>query len=407
MDLFDMKIFDQYNRCSDAFYVADDVKHKESLYCDLIKGDKSKRHFFIKNGTITSGWMELFGYGDVIWDEKGDNESPVFCLEKISKIISPLGIGGRYFEKISKDEFIKNTIESLRIFGAAIKKTPVLGSFYPMYFNVIKDTLAYYDGEAVSDEDRLHIATRIRILTQVLRFSVMGYLDARTYVEDVFIKPQEYGITMSPDKIVESYKNYYRLYKTRRNEDSGSQLYASDDFYSISTSEKTPNAGFQGKAKEDPGWEAFIKDRQEKDVEGVALLTVNQLSHIAISQLILDNRTIRKCKLCGRYFKVRYNSSQEYCTRKYKDTKYPCNEYVSRQAAKDRFFEHPVHAEYNTAYNRLYGRIRRGKVPKDTPLNAKLKELHDKYFEKYEAAPPEKQEAILNEYKDKNKKLFK
>jgi hypothetical protein len=402
MDLFDMKIFDQYDRCSDAFYVADDVKHKESLYCDLIKGDKSKRHFFIKNGAITSGWMELFGYGDVLWGEKGDNESPVFCLEIISKIISPLGIGGSYFEKISKDEFIKNAKESLGIFRDAIEKTPVLGSFYPMYFNVIKETLAYYDGEIVSDEEIMQIGTHIRVMTTVFRFSCVGYYEAKKYIEDVFLKPQEYGITMPPDKIVENYKNYNRLYQTK-----GDDLYASNDFYSLSTSEKTPNAGFHGKAKEDPGWEAFIKDRQEKDVEGVALLTVNQLSHIAISQLIHDNRTIRKCKLCGRYFKVRYNSSQEYCTRKYKDTKYPCNEYVSRQAAKDRFFEHPVHAEYNTAYNRLYGRIRRGKVPKDTPLNAKLKELHDKYFEKYEAAPPEKQEAILNEYKEKNKKLFK
>lgn len=401
MDIFDIKTIRKYDECTDTYYVSDDVKHTEDLYFDLIKGSEKKRHYFIKKGIITYGWMQLAGYGDVVWEEKGDNEHPVYTLEKIAKLIDPPKYNARLFEKMSEDQFLDTANEMLDLFGTAVGKAPALGTYYPMLYRVIKKILSCYDGSISSDEGKRKLATSIRIMSFAFRTALVGYDEVRKYIDEVFIKPQSYGITLSPDKLVENYKNYYRLYRN-----NGDNSYASSDFYSMSTSEKVPNGGFQVKVSDDPGWEAFIKDRQEQETDGIAVFTINQMSHIAISQLMHDNRTIRKCAQCGRYFKVRFNSTQECCTRQYKDTKYACNEYISRQAAKDRFFEHPIHAEYNTAYNRLYGRIRRGKVPKDTPLNTSLKELHDKYYEMYEAAPEKNRKKILDEYIEKCRELL-
>ena len=58
------------------------------------------------------------------------------------------------------------------------------------------------------------------------------------------------------------------------------------------------------------------------------------------------------------------------------------------------------------SYNKLYGRIRRGKVPSDTPLMDELKRLHDEYTEKYENTHQKDREAVWKEYIQKNKELL-
>ena len=55
----------------------------------------------------------------------------------------------------------------------------------------------------------------------------------------------------------------------------------------------------------------------------------------------------------------------------------------------------------------MYARIRRGKLPADTPLMDHLKALHDKYTEKYENTHQKDREAVWKEYIEKNKELFK
>lgn len=125
-----------------------------------------------------------------------------------------------------------------------------------------------------------------------------------------------------------------------------------------------------------------------------------------IRLLLEDELIIKKCKLCNGYFRVKYTSNQEYCTRIYRDTSTTCNEYASRKSYKEKLFSHPIHTEFTKSYNRLYARIRRGKLPADTPLMDQLKALHYEYTEKYENTHQKDREAIWKEYIERNKELL-
>jgi hypothetical protein len=73
---------------------------------------------------------------------------------------------------------------------------------------------------------------------------------------------------------------------------------------------------------------------------------------------------------------------------------------------KEKLFKHPIHQEFTKSYNKLYGRIRRGKVPSDSPLMDELKRLHDEYTEKYENTHTKDREVVWKEYIQKNKDLL-
>ena len=118
--------------------------------------------------------------------------------------------------------------------------------------------------------------------------------------------------------------------------------------------------------------------------------------------MLANGYLIRKCKLCGGYFKVRYYSNQEYCTRIYQDTSAPCNEYVSMMSYKKRYAEHPINKEYTMVYNRYYGRVSRGVEEFSNDVIEGLQTIHNEYYEKYEEAANEQKGFILEEYKLKN-----
>ena len=135
--------------------------------------------------------------------------------------------------------------------------------------------------------------------------------------------------------------------------------------------------------------------------------STEDIAYIGIDYLLESESVLRKCKLCGKTFRTKFSSNTVYCTRPYKDTKAACNEYASRLSYKERLFQHAIHQEFTKAYNKLYGRIRRGKVPEDTPLMDQLKRLHEEYYEKYENTHVMKErEVIWKEYIEKNKKLL-
>ena len=137
------------------------------------------------------------------------------------------------------------------------------------------------------------------------------------------------------------------------------------------------------------------------------ITSFKQFLYIGIRLLLEDELVIKKCKLCNGYFRVKYTSNQEYCTRIYSDTSTTCNEYASRKSYKEKLFSHPIHTEFTKSYNRLYTRIRRGKLPADTPLMNQLKALHDEYSEKYENTHQKDRETIWKEYIERNKELLK
>lgn len=64
----------------------------------------------------------------------------------------------------------------------------------------------------------------------------------------------------------------------------------------------------------------------------------------------------------------KHSSDQMYCSLIYKNTSATCSELGVRKTYKEKLFQHPIHQEFTKSYNKLYGRIRCGKVPNDTPL---------------------------------------
>ncbi|MCR4961797.1 MAG: DUF6076 domain-containing protein [Lachnospiraceae bacterium] len=403
---YKLETFRQYDECSIVYYLTDEKNHTEAMFCDFTNSSGNQRYYFSKNAPITSNWMELFGYGEADWIDSSESVNPmellhdaVLYVPKIKSLDDPEN--GSYMKEF-KGESIEETLNScLYYLNALLGAYPALSFLYPGFFGVIKELLLFSDGKKSQKQVIKDLYNPLLYLSYNAGAAVEYYDRIRTYVYDVFIMPFEKNIMLAPDKVAEHYKNYCNLYYNE-----GDEASIKRDFFSNSTSERSPNAGMIEQAPADPGWESYIETRNSYDTEGIGIYTLNQFAHIGIAQLIRDGRSIRKCKLCGKYFKVKYSSSQEYCTRIYKDSKFACNEYMSRRSAKDRFFEHPIHAEYNKAYNRLYARIRRGKVPKDTPLTAKLKELHDQYYERYEHTHKKDREAVWKEYIEKNKELL-
>lgn len=102
-----------------------------------------------------------------------------------------------------------------------------------------------------------------------------------------------------------------------------------------------------------------------------------------VQLLIHNEQSIRKCKNCNRYFVVKYSSLAEYCSRNVDGTSSTCQEYASKKTYKKRQVENALYQVFTTYYNRIYGRIRRGNLDKDTTLLDDIKSLHQEYAIKY------------------------
>ena len=113
-------------------------------------------------------------------------------------------------------------------------------------------------------------------------------------------------------------------------------------------------------------------------------------------QLLIHNEmSIRKCKNCNRYFVVKYSSLAEYCSRNVEGTASTCQEYASKKTYKKKQAENPLYQAFTTYYNRIYGRIRRGSLDKDTSLLDDIKSLHQEFAIKYNALSDENSKSKL------------
>lgn len=103
-----------------------------------------------------------------------------------------------------------------------------------------------------------------------------------------------------------------------------------------------------------------------------------------VQNLIHDEMSLRKCKNCDRYFIVRYSSLAEYCLRKVEGTNATCQEYASKKTYKKKQAANPLYQVFTTYYNRIYGRIRRGTLDKDSTLLDDIKILHQEFATNYD-----------------------
>ena len=114
-----------------------------------------------------------------------------------------------------------------------------------------------------------------------------------------------------------------------------------------------------------------------------------------VQNLIHDEMSLRKCKNYYKYFIARYSSLAEYCLRKVEGTNATCQEYASKKTYKEKQAANPLYQVFTTYYNRIYGRIQRDTLDKDSTLLNDIKVLHQEFASKYDEISDENDKEML------------
>ena len=406
MNIFDLSLIDAFEDCS-LFYIMSPEKHTESIYLrfehmDEYEDDVEKDHYLVEEAPVLSNWLTIFGYEN--------NEIELFktfqSLKSLLEIIP--------FEKYKSKESIGNYISTLtediisdqiasvwEIIKPIMEKYPLLAFIYADYhkiFYLIKKANLYPE-DYIFAIDYLTSSFR-KTSERILKLELL-YKTTRSYCTAVFKTENSPGGTVSPRTVDYIYREYCKEADT---------IYYKMHPLLSSTGRIGTFRDIEGGPISLTWAEYYIfhKNNSAFDEDEAANDQMNSLEDIAylgIYYLLESESVLRVCKLCGMEFQTKYTSTREYCTRLYGKTKAACNEYASRKSYKEKLFQHPIHQEFTKAYNRLYGRIRRGKIPEDTPLMGQLKALHEEYYKKYESAGDKKRPSVLEEYVKKNQEI--
>ena len=403
MNLYSQDIIKNDFHFSVATYGINRRTHEETLSStyDYKNTHKNGTAYFIKKAAIHTGIMEILDY------DMPEKESAIVAFEKLKSVLPLLGIDCPFdketfnlycCENIPKD-IETSAGQIMPILQSCFEEHPALSYLYPLFHMVMRS--CYQQAGKSADAGLLQCA---KLLSEEVSSLETLYTQARNYLTEVAIEPSKQGLQLPSSAIAEIYHSYC--------------LYASkQDFQSdaLSTMELKNNFLSDIRAQKDScntqNWTEYLNHASnlitDNAIGKYPITSFKQFLCIGIRLLLEDELVIKKCRLCNGYFRVKYTSNQEYCTRIYRDTSTTCNEYASRKSYKEKLFSHPIHTEFTKSYNRLYARIRRGKLPADTPLMDQLKALHDEYTEKYENTHQKDREAVWKEYIEKNKELLK
>ena len=403
MNLYSPNIIKNDFHFNVATYSINRHTHEETLSTiyDDENTHKSGTASFIKKAAIHTGIMEILDY------DMPEKESAVVAFQKLKSILPLLGINCTFDEEAFNVYCCEHTLKDIEasteqimpILQSCFEKHPALSYLYPLFHMVMRS--CYQQAGKSADAGLLQCA---KLLSEEVNNFETLYTQARNYLDEVIIEPSKQGLQLPSSAIAEIYHSYC--------------LYASkQDFQSdaLSTMELKNNFLSDIRAQKDScntqNWTEYLNHASnlitDNAIGKYPITSFKQFLCIGIRLLLEDELVIKKCRLCNGYFRVKYTSNQEYCTRIYRDTSTTCNEYASRKSYKEKLFSHPIHTEFTKSYNRLYARIRRGKLPADTPLMDQLKALHDEYTEKYENTHQKDREAVWKEYIEKNKELLK
>ncbi len=403
MNLYSSDIIKNDFHFSVAFYSINRRTHEET-FSSIFNDDntyKSSTAYFIKKAAIHTNIMEILDY------DMPEKESALVAFEKLKSVLPLLGIDCP-FDKETFNlyccEHIPKDIETsagqiMPILQSCFEEHPALSYLYPLFHMVMRS--CYQQAGKSADAELLQTA---KLLSEEVNNLETLYTEARDYLDEVIVAPSKQGLQLPSSAIAEIYHSYC--------------LYASkQDFQSnaLSAMELKNNFLSDIRAQKDScntqNWTEYLNHASnlitDNAIGKYPVTSFKQFLCIGIRLLLEDELVIKKCRLCNGYFRVKYTSNQEYCTRIYRDTSTTCNEYASRKSYKEKLFSHPIHTEFTKSYNRLYARIRRGKLPADTPLMDQLKALHDEYTEKYENTHQKDREAVWKEYIEKNKELLR
>ena len=409
MNIFSEKLFSKYEGCC-LEYVLSEKSHSESvslifMHSDEYTSDKDieKRYTIVQDAPLFSNWLKLFGYEDneesifKMMDE-ASAISEIFHMENLTsyeEIIS-------FLKSENAEIFEKQMTRVYTILESVMDRHPLFGCTFASVYTILSSIHMVIKKQEKAENACKWLLPEFTHLAERLSKQKEVYRACRAYCEAVFQVDNTVGSDVSPQRTASIYDIYCNLsdtdnYMKHPLLDSSPKIITEEDLYGSLVS--VP-------------WEAFyhvyMKDheRDEDGLDNTIMHSIEDIAFAGIDFLTETESVLRVCKLCGKMFRVKYTSSQEYCTRMYGDTKTACNEYVSRKAYKEKLFQHPIHQEFTKAYNRLYGRIRRGKIPEDTPLMDQLKKLHEDYYERYENTHKKERERVWREYIEKNRELI-
>ena len=405
MNLYSINTIKQGFLFTPLVYSIKKSDYSESLILTYNDISGNKNHKLLgTNRSILSNWMEILDY------DIEDKESLDKTFDLLLSSIDLFGIKPdmQKDELIDKaDNFIKNfdskafsdvASSVLDIMKECFDPHPVLAYLYPHYYALLHSLYLYAEKSCSYEETVSQFSAKITVLLQELLDLKSSYEQAREYTQSVFIEPYTSSASVQSTVSAALYHSYCKM----RNK---SDFYM--DAFDFPVDEDYLKNIFDNNT---PAWSSYFKLFSKKlldtDTQDYYITSFAQFLHIGLSIMMSGETVIRKCKLCNGYFQTKYSSDQMYCSRIYKNTAATCSEVGVRKTYKEKLFQHPIHQEFTKSYNKLYGRIRRGKVPNNTPLMEQLKKLHDEYTEKYENTHKKDREAVWKEYIQKNKELL-
>lgn len=403
MNLYSPDIIkDDFHFCV-ATYSFNRHTHEETLFATYTNKNTPKNNTvcFIQKAAIHNNIMKILDY------DMPEKESAVVVFQKLKSALHLLGTACPFDKEIFNLYCCEHTPKDIEasaeqimpILQSCFERHPALSYLYPLFHMVMRT--CYQQAGKPADTELLQAA---KLLSKEVGSLETLYTQARDYLDAVIIAPSKQDVQLPSSTIAEIYHSYC-LYASKQDfqSDALSAMEIKETFLPDIHTHTDTHSNTQD-------WIEYLNHASnlitDNAIGKYPITSFKQFLCIGIRLLLEDELVIKKCKLCNGYFRVKYTSNQEYCTRIYRDTSTTCNEYASRKSYKEKLFSHPIHTEFTKSYNRLYARIRRGKLPADTPLMDQLKALHDEYTEKYENTHQKDREAIWKEYIERNKELL-
>ena len=405
MNLYSINTIKQELSFSPLVYRIKKSDYSESLILTYNDIDSNPHQEVLgSNRSILFNWLEILDY---------DTETKETLDKTFDLLLSSIHLFGiepdmqkdRLINKI--ENFIKNFVSKafsdvassvLDILKECFDPHPVLAYLYPHYYALLHALYLYAEKFCSYDKTVSEFSAKITVLIQELLHLKSSYEQAREYTQSVLIEPYADNASVQSTTSAALYHSFCKMLNKSDFYMDTFDFPIDEDYLKIILGNNTPT------------WSSYFDLFSEKlldtDTQTYYITSFSQFLHIGLSIMVSDEMVIRKCKLCNGYFQTNHSSDQMYCSRIYKNTAATCSEVGVRKTYKEKLFQHPIHQEFTKSYNKLYGRIRRGKVPNDTPLMDELKRLHDEYTEKYENTHKKDREAVWKEYIQKNKELL-
>jgi hypothetical protein len=330
MDIFDKELPKKYEYCS-VDYLFNKNTHSESLIMSFSDDDgkEQEQHYILKDASPGDALMTILDYNTK------DEDSTLRAYDQLKKLADILPVKQadssedllKLYEAYKPSDVNRVVDETYSIIRSAVELSPMMITILPDVYNIFSGL--YY---CVRRKKYLKlfipsISHNLNRIGEFIEFFPEVYTKAREFCENVFLVDDLFKYKVDPNDIYEQY-----------------ELYCSHS--SIDNYLNTPVMPSSKKMKmKDSDLEQFIGDSDwtsfysfvckpevsyyGEEYEETSIFTIEDLIVDEIRNMLVCKYVFRRCDLCGGYFKTRFFTVQECCTRPYKKFNVPCNEYVS------------------------------------------------------------------------------